>query len=129
MTIMNPALVPATRDHLDSEDRERLLRFELLVDQGLYHQAQDQVEELWIEANDAHKELYRGLANALTAVCARESHKRRGAREIAGCSRDILAPFPRISLGIDLEVLLRSLNDFIERGEGPILLAAQGSDV
>jgi hypothetical protein len=126
---MEPALIPDARDHLDDDDRERLLRFELQVGQGLHHEAQDTIEELWLEANDAHKRLYQAISNGLTAVCAREARKRRGAREIADRTRSMLAPFPRRSLGIDLEVFLRSVEDFVLRGEGPVLLLAQGRDL
>lgn len=126
MAIMDPSLLPADRSHLDSEDRNQLLRFELLLTQGRFDLAQEVAEDLWIEATDAHKDLYQGLANALTAVCAREAQKRRGAKEIAHRSRVILAPFPRRVLDIDLDVFLDSMDDFIERGEGPILLQRQG---
>jgi len=129
MAIMDPSLIPATRDHLDPHDRDLLLRFELLVDQGLHDDAQDTAEELWLEANDAHKELFRGLSNALTAVCAREARQLRGAREIARHTHTMLAAFPRNVLGIDTEVLLRSLDEFVIRGEGAILIRAQGRDV
>jgi hypothetical protein len=129
MIIMDPAEIPAGRGHLEPDDRERLLRFELLVDQGKHHEAQDLIEELWLEANDAHKDLYRGLANALTAICAREAQQRRGAREIASRTHAMLAGFPRVALGLDIAVLLRSLDDFVQRGEGPVLLAAQGRDL
>jgi hypothetical protein len=46
--------------------------------------------------------------------------------EIAHRSRVILAPFPRRVLDIDLDVFLDSMNDFITREEGPILLQRQG---
>ncbi len=125
MAIMDPALLPADRNHLDPEDRDHLLRFELLLSQGRFDPAQDIVEGLWIEATDAHKGLYKGLSNALTAVCACEAQKRRGAKEIARQSRIILAPFPRRVLDVDLDVLLDSVSDFVKRGEGPIHLRRQ----
>jgi len=126
MAFMDPTQIPADRDHLEPEDRDRLLRFELLLAQGRFAPAQEVAEDLWVEATDAHKDLFKGLANALTAVCAREAQKRRGAGEIAHRSRVILAPFPRRVLDIDLDVLLDSMDDFITRGEGPILLQRQG---
>ena len=46
MAIMNPADIPADRRHLDREDRDQLLRLELLVAQNRFHEAQDTVEEL-----------------------------------------------------------------------------------
>jgi len=126
MAIMDPALLPADRNHLDPEDRNQLLRFELLLVQGRFDQAQEVVEDLWIEATDAHRELYRGLSNAVTAVCASEAQKHRGAGEIAHQSRVILAPFPRRVLGIDIDALLDSVSDHVERGEGSVLLQRQG---
>jgi len=126
MAIMEPEHIPAGRDHLDEDEQGRLIRFELLVAQGKHHDAQDEAEGLWLEASDAHKLLYQGLSNALTAVCAREAGQRRGAREIARRTRNMLAPFPRRVLGFDLDVLLDSVDEFVRRGEGPILLLRQG---
>jgi len=126
MAYMDPAELPAGRGHLDPEDRERLTRFDLQVADRRFDEAQETVEDLWIEATDAHKALYQGLSNALTAVCAREARQLRGAREIAARSRTMLAPFPRHVLGIDLDALLESMDDFVERGEGPILVLRQG---
>ena len=123
---MDPAGLPSGRSHLDPEDRERLLRFELLVGQQRYRDAQDLAEDLWIEATDAHKPLYQALANALTAVCAREARQRRGAGEFARRTRELMAPFPRRVLGLDLDALLDSVDAFVERGEGPVLLLRQG---
>lgn len=117
---MDPALLPAHRDHLDDEDRHRLTRFELLVRKNRFDEAQEIVEELWTEAIDAHRDLYKGLSNALTAVCARQANQRRGAAEIARQSRVLLAPFPRRVLGIDLDALLDSVSDHVEHGDGPI---------
>ena len=126
MAIMDPALVPPDRRHLEPDDRRLLLRLELLVAQEKFDEAQEVAEDLWIEATDAHKSLYQGLSNALTAVCARRAHQVRGAREIADRTRTMLAPFPRLALGIELDALMDSMNQFIVRGEGPILLLRQG---
>ncbi len=102
------------------------MRFELLVAQGRHDDAQEEAEDLWLEATDAHKRLYQGLSNALTAVCAREAGQRRGAREIAQRTRHMLAPFPNRVIGFELDALLESVNEFVLRGEGPILLLRQG---
>ncbi len=123
---MSPGALPPGRDHLDADDRIRLLRFDLLVADRRFEAAQEEVEDLWREATDAHRELYRGLANALTAVCAREARKLRGAREIAERSRSLLEPFPRRVLGLELDALLESVASFVERGDGPVLLQRQG---
>lgn len=126
MAIMEPERVPAGRDHLDREERRGLIRLELLVAQGKHDQAQEQAEDLWLGATDAHKRLYQGLSNALTAVCAREAGQRRGAREIAQRTRDMLGRYPRQVIGLDLDALLDSVDEFVLRGEGPILLHRQG---
>ena len=126
MAIMKPDQLPPDRRHLDREDRVRLLRFELLIGQNRFAEAQDAAEDLWLEATDAHKGLYRGLANAVTAVCARDARQRRGAEEIARRSRALLAPYPRHVLDIDLDALLDSVDRFVDRGEGSILLLRQG---
>ena len=126
MAIMDPALVPPDRGHLDPDDRRQLLRLELLVAQGRFEDAQEVAEDLWIEATDANKRLYQGLSNALTAVCARRAHQIRGGREIADHTRTMLAPFPRRVLGIELDALMESMNEYIVRGDGPILLLRQG---
>jgi hypothetical protein len=126
MAIMSPSDIPADRRHLDQDDRAQLLRFELLVGQNRFDEAQDAVEDLWLEATDAHKGLYQGISNALTAVCARAARQNRGAAEIAGRTRAMLGPYPRQVIGIDLDALLESVQDFVIRGEGPILLLKQG---
>jgi hypothetical protein len=126
MTVMSPERIPAGRSHLSDDERKQLLRLELLVDQGKFEDAQEVAEDLWIEAIDAHKLLFQGISNALTAVCARQARQLRGAREIAGRTRTMLAPFPRRVLRIDLDALLDSMSDFVIRGEGPIHLLRQG---
>jgi hypothetical protein len=122
MAIMNPADIPIGRDHLDGPDRRRLARLERLVHRGLLHDAQEVAEDLWSEATDAHKELYHGLSNALTAACAAASGQTRGALQIARRARQMLAPYPRRAVGLDLESLIDSLRRFLEDGGGPILL-------
>jgi len=127
MTVMDPALIPADRSHLDDDDRSMLIRLDLLVAQGNIDDAQEIAEDLWLESNDAHKRLYQGISNALTAVCARQAQQLRGARQIAEQTRTMLEPFPRRAIGIDLDTLIESVNDFVTRGEGPILLLGQGA--
>jgi predicted metal-dependent hydrolase len=126
MACMIPSEIPPTRDHLEPEEREALVRFELLVDDRRFEDAQEVVEDLWREAIDAHRQLYHGLANALTAVCARDLRQRRGAMEIARRSRELLAAFPRVVVGIELDALLDSVDDVVLRGDGPVLLRRQG---
>ncbi len=126
MTVMDPASIPQNRAHLDAADRNQLIRLELLLAQGLYDDAQEIAEDLWLEANDAHKRLYQGLSNAITAVVARQSRQLRGARQIARQTRSMLEPYPRRAIGIELDALLDSVDDFVLRGEGPILLLRQG---
>jgi hypothetical protein len=126
MAIMDPSGIPADRRHLELDDRSQLLRFELLLGQRRFDEAQEVVEDLWLEATDAHRGLYQGLSNALTAVCARDARQRRGARQIAQRTLAMLAPYPRLALGIDLDVLLESVQDYVIRGDGPILVLRQG---
>lgn len=126
MAIMDPSRIPIGRAHLDEGDRRRLLRLELLVAAGRFDEAQETAEELWLEATDAHKRLYQGLSNALTAVCARQSRQLRGARQIADQTGSMLAPFPRRALDLELDALIESVRDFVARGEGPVLLRRQG---
>jgi predicted metal-dependent hydrolase len=126
MPIMDPARVPADREHLDPRERVQLLRFDLLVAQGRHDEAQEIAEDLWLEAVDAHKRLYQGLSNAMTAVCARDNRQLRGALQIARRTHEMLAPYPRRVLGIELDVLLDSVDRYVRRGEGQILLLRQG---
>lgn len=126
MAIMDPRRIPSGRSHLDENDRRRLIRLELAVAAGRFDEAQEMAEDLWLEASDAHKLLYQGLSNALTAVCARQARKLRGARQIADETRRLLAPFPRRVLDLELDALLESVSHFVVRGEGPILLRRQG---
>lgn len=126
MAIMDPGGIPAGRAHLDPDDRRLLLRMELFAEQGRFEEAQDLAEELWLEAVDAHKRLYQGLANAFTAAAARAGLQRRGAREIAGRTRRMLEPYPRRVLDLDLDALLDSLDALVERGDGTLLMRRQG---
>jgi len=122
MAISDPSRVPAGREHLDNEDRELLERFEELVAAGDLESAHDVAEELWMTATDAHRALYQGLANVLAAVCAREQGKLRGALQIAQRSREMLAPFPARALGLELDVLLESMERCVERGQAGLRL-------
>ena len=122
MAILDPALVPADRRHLDDVDRQRFELFDRLVAEAAHEEAHDVLEDLWIEATDVHKALYKGLANALAAVCAREQGHRRGAVEIARRSREMLAPFPREVVGLDLSLLLASVDDIVAAGAGNLRL-------
>lgn len=126
MTIMDAGGIPDSRHHLDEGERLDLLRLELLVAQGKLWEAQEAAEDLWRGARDAHRQLFLGISNALTAACAAESGQNRGAREIFDRSVRILAPFPRRSLGFDLDALLDSTRAFVLRGEGPLHLVRQG---
>ena len=126
MAIMDPTRIPPDRDHLDLEDRRRLMWLELYAADGRFDDAQEIAEDLWIEATDAHKRLYQGLSNAFTAAAARAALQRRGATEIARRTRDMLAPYPRLVIGIDLEALLESLDALVVRGDGTLLLQRQG---
>jgi predicted metal-dependent hydrolase len=126
VAFLSASELPPDRAHLEPEDRDALLRFELLVADRRFDEAQEIVEDLWREAIDAHRDLYHGLANALTAVCARDLRKRRGAAEIAHRSRELLAPFPRLVLDLELDSLLDSIDTFVVRGDGPVLLRRQG---
>lgn len=123
---MNPAELPPGRDHLDEDERADLLRFELLIAQGRHDEAQDVIEQLWATATDAHRGLFQALSNAITAVCARERGQLRGAYQIARQSRAMLEPFPRLTIGVELDVLMGSVDRFIDRGGGQILLLRQG---
>jgi hypothetical protein len=103
-----------------------LIRLELLIAAGRFEEAQELAEDLWIEATDAHKRLYQGLSNALTAVRARQERKLRGSRQIAEQTRVMLEPFPRRVLDLELDTLLESVLQYVARGEGPVLLRRQG---
>lgn len=101
MATMDPAAIPSHREHLDENDRRRLEAFELLLTAGQLEAAKDVAEDLWSEATDAHRRLYQGLANALTAAIAASAGHLRGAAEVAARTRTLLAPFPRHALGLD----------------------------
>ncbi len=124
---MDPSQIPEDRRHLHDDERHRMMCLELLVDQGKFAEAQEMAEDLWLESTDAHKRLFQGISNALTAVVARQARQRRGARQISEQTRAMLAPFPRRVIGIELDALLDSVNDFVTRGEGPVLLRRQGA--
>jgi Uncharacterized conserved protein len=127
MAVMEPSAVPPGRDHLDPEEVALLAAMECHLAAGDHRAAQDCAEDLWRLATDAHKRLYQGLSNALTAVCARELGHLRGAREIAARTHEMLRPYPRRVLGLDLETLLATMDRFVATGGGPVL-AGPGND-
>ena len=126
MAIMDPSAVPSGRGHLDPEEVSLLEELEAHLIAGEHHAAQDDAEDLWRLAVDAHKRLYQGISNALTAVCARELGHLRGAREIAARSHDMLAPYPRRVVGLDLDLLLATMDAFVASGNG--VVRAQAAD-
>jgi predicted metal-dependent hydrolase len=126
MTIMDPHAIPDSRAHMDEGDRLDLLRLEMLVAQGKVWDAQEAAEDLWRSSQDAHKELFHGISNALTAACAQEAGQPRGSREILERTIRILEPYPRRVLGLDLDALIRSVHEIVNRGEGPVRLVRQG---
>jgi len=117
---MEAANLPAGREHLAEDEREVLARLEACLEVGDYRGAQDEAEDLWLVATDAHKRFYQGLSNALTAICARELGHLRGAGEIAARTHEMLAPYPRRVLGFDLDVLLESMDEFVAEGREPV---------
>jgi hypothetical protein len=119
---MEPAAIPPGRKHLDTEEQADLIRLDLLIAQGRHQEAQDVAEELWATATDAHRDLFQAISNALTAVCAREQGQLRGALEIAARTRTMLAPYPDRVVGIETSALLGSMDRFVARGSGQILL-------
>lgn len=120
MAILDAEKLPAGREHLAEDELKGLGRFEACLAAGDYRGAQDEAEDLWLVATDAHKRFYQGLSNALTAICARELGHLRGAREIAARTHEILAPYPRRALGLDLTVLLESMDGFVADGTEPV---------
>ncbi len=125
MAIMDAAELPPGREHLADDELEALEQLEACLAAGDYRGAQDEAEDLWLVATDTHKRFYQGLSNALTAICARELGHLRGAREIAARTREMLAPYPRQALGLDLDVLLDSMDRFVADGRGPVRWLAE----
>jgi hypothetical protein len=122
MSVLDPKSISSDRDHLDPEERQLLEQFDALVADDEFERAHGLLEDLWGTAVDAHKPLYQGLANVLAAVCAHQLGHLRGAREIAQWSHELLKPFPRQVLGLDLDCLLDSMERFLERGQGSLQL-------
>lgn len=120
VAIMDPRRIPSGRDHLEADDRGRLQLFESALDANDLEAAEDAAEQLWSEAVDAHRRLYQGLANAVTAALAHRAGQLRGAAEIAAATRELFAPYPRTALGLDLDRLLGSL-DRLVAGDGSSL--------
>lgn len=121
---MNPSAVPPDNDHLDPEEQELIRHLQDNLTAGRYGQAQDCAEDLWRLAIDAHKRLWQGVSNALTAVCARELGNLKGAQEIAGRTHEMLAPYPRRAAGLDLDLLLATMDRFVMTGGGAVRAAA-----
>ncbi len=113
MAIMDPNRIPPGRDHLEADDRGRLQLYESALDADDLEAAEDAAEQLWTEAVDAHRRLYQGLANAVTAAVAYRAGQLRGAAEIAAATRELLEPYPRTALGLDLDRLLESLDRLV----------------
>ncbi|RLE17558.1 MAG: hypothetical protein DRJ65_22630, partial [Acidobacteria bacterium] len=72
MAIMSPSAIPPDINHLDAEEQALIRLLKDHLEAGRYREAQDTAEDLWRLAVDAHKLLWKGISNALTAVCALE---------------------------------------------------------
>ncbi len=117
---MSPSAIPPDFEHLDTEEQDLILLLQDHLEAGRYHEAQDAAEDLWRGAVDAHKGLWKGISNALTAVCAREIGHLQGAQNIAARTHEMLAPYPRRAGGLDLDILLTSMDRFVAAGGGAV---------
>ena len=117
---MSPSAIPPDFEHLDTEEQDLILLLQDHLEAGRHHEAQDAAEDLWRLAVDAHKGLWKGVSNALTAVCAREIGHIQGAQEIAARTHKMLAPYTRRVVGLDLDLLLTTLDRFVAAGGGAV---------
>jgi len=120
MAIMSPLEVPPDYDHLDVEEQDLIRQLQDNLAASRYREAQDAAEDLWRLAVDAHKQLWKGVSNALTAVCARELGHIQGAQAIAARTHEMLAPYPRRAAGLDLDLLLGTMDRFVVTGSGDV---------
>jgi len=120
MAIMSPSAIPPDINHLDAEEQTLIRLLKDHLEAGRYREAQDAAEDLWRLAVDAHKRLWQGISNALTAVCARELEHIQGAQAIATRTHKMLAPYPRRAAGIDLDLLLATMDRFVATGSGEV---------
>jgi len=120
MAIMSPSAIPPDYEHLDAEEQNLIRQLQDNLAAGRYREAQDNAEDLWRGAIDAHKRLWQGVSNALTAVCAREFEHIQGAQAIATRTHEMLAPYPRRAAGIDLDLLLATMDRFVATGGGEV---------
>ena len=120
MAIMSPSAIPPDYEHLDAEEQNLIRQLQDNLAAGRYREAQDNGEDLWRGAVDAHKGLWKGISNALTAVCAGEIGHIQGAQEIAARTHEMLAPYPRRAAGIDLDLLLATMDQFVATGGGGV---------
>ena len=118
VAIMSPSAIPPDFEHLDTDEQQLIRLLQDHLEAGRYHEAQDAAEDLWRGAVDAHKRLWQGVSNALTAVCARELGNLRGAQEIAARTHEMLTPYPRRVVGLDLDLLLATMDRFVATGRG-----------
>lgn len=119
MAIMDPSQIPPKAGHLDPDERELFRQLKEHIDAGRFEEAQDCAEDLWRVAVDAHKKLWQGVSNALTAICASELGHLRGAREIAAKTHEMLLPYPRHVVGLDLDDLLAMMDRFVGTRRSP----------
>jgi hypothetical protein len=120
MAIMSPSAIPPDCNHLDTEEQELIRQLQDHLEAGRYHEGQDTAEDLWRLAVDAHKALWKGVSNALTAVCARELGHLKGAQDIAARTHEMLVLYPRRVVGIDLDLLLVTMDRFVATGSGEV---------
>jgi len=120
MAIMSPPAIPPDINHLDAEERALVRLLKNHLETGRYREAQDTAEDLWRLAVDAHKLLWKGISNALTAVCALELGHLKGAQDIAARTHEMLAPFPNRVVGLDVEILLATMDQFVATGVGAV---------
>jgi predicted metal-dependent hydrolase len=113
MRVLHPDLSPAERERLLREGSE-------LFNQGRFFDAHEAWEEIWRSTTPEPRDFFQGLIQVAAALHQfRDLNRREGPRRTLAKARRRLEPHAPSALGIDVENLLRHIEEWEEWLETP----------
>ena len=96
-----------------------------LFNAGDYHDAHEQIEQLWEATHDESSDFFKGLIQAAIALHHFRKGNLAGAKKLYSGHRRYLAPYLPTHLGLDVAAFLDEMQSFLR----PVLRAREGDVV
>ena len=96
-----------------------------LFNAGDYHDAHEQIEQLWEATHDESSDFFKGLIQAAIALHHFRKGNLAGAKKLYSGHRRYLAPYLPTHLGLDVAAFLDEMQSFLR----PVLRAREGDRV